>query len=680
MEKFLIKTKGNTDPRGKRKVYFTCYPTDFEHYFDKICEDIFRTHDCAIYFTEDMTEMIDDEDKMTSLGQMNLFVVPVTFRLLSKPNRAMDEDIAYAKREHIPILPLMMENGIDKIYGLPEKFGELQYLNPYSTDLTEIGYEQKLKKYLESVLITDEMIKRIRAAFDAYIFLSYRKKDRRYANELMQMIHRIPEYRDIAIWYDEFLTPGESFRQNIEKALHESKLFALLVTPSLLEMVDGHPNFVMAEEYPAARKAEMTILPTEMVETNKEELHDKYKDIPVCANPKDEESFRERFLDVLKRVAVSENNQDPVHNFLIGLAYLDGIDVEINRERGLECVISAAEGGLIEAVEKLRDMYSKGKGVAINYEKAVRWGEQAVAYCEEHEGEESEHLLTAWHRLAVIYGNLNQFEKTKELLEKVYQCEYKFRGEYHEHTLDAWNNLAFAYGNLGEYRKALEMHEKIYRLQCDILGKTHRSTLVSLNNMAMIYIELSDYDSALKFNQEAYDLRREQFGDADSDTILSLNNLAYTYGKRKDFEKALELYKKTYELSCSVFGEDSLNVVSVLNNLANTYAELKMFEKEIEAREKICVLSDKIFGEDSMNTITFMRNLAFSYEDFGDYEKSAQIFENIHSLSCKMFGEKHPLTLQILSMLALSYRKCGNEEKCRELMKEYFKHSFERQN
>ena len=66
------------------------------------------------------------------------------------------------------------------------------------------------------------MAKRVRAAFDAYIFLSYRKKDRKYANELMRLIHSNPECRDIAIWFDEFLTPGESFKENIEKILDRS--------------------------------------------------------------------------------------------------------------------------------------------------------------------------------------------------------------------------------------------------------------------------------------------------------------------------------------------------------------------------------------------------------------------------------------------------------------------------
>lgn len=96
MAHFLIKTKGNASPKGKPRVYFTCHTEDFDKYFNKVCRDIFKTHSCAIYYTEDMTEQIPEEDKATDLGQMNLFVIPVTFKLLTKKNRAIDSDLAYA--------------------------------------------------------------------------------------------------------------------------------------------------------------------------------------------------------------------------------------------------------------------------------------------------------------------------------------------------------------------------------------------------------------------------------------------------------------------------------------------------------------------------------------------------------------------------------------------------------
>jgi len=213
---FKIKTKNKIDIEKKPRVYFTCHPDDFEKHFNKICDDIFKTHDCAIYYTEDMNDKIPDDEKVMDLGRNNLLVVPVTLKLLTSSNRAMDEDIPYALEMHMPILPIVMEPGLDEFYSKLDKFGELQYLNAYSFDLTEIPYEQKLKKHLDLVLNSNEVFNRIREAFANHLFLSYRKKDRKYANELISIIHSNPECRDIAIWFDEFLNPGESFSENIK--------------------------------------------------------------------------------------------------------------------------------------------------------------------------------------------------------------------------------------------------------------------------------------------------------------------------------------------------------------------------------------------------------------------------------------------------------------------------------
>lgn len=373
MVNLIFKTKGMVNPKGKPRVYFTCHPDDFEKSFDKICEDIFKTHDCAIYYTEDMNEAFDEQNLDTDLGQMNLFVIPVTLKLLTTLNRTMSFDFVFAKEKHIPVLPIMLESGIDKVFSRSDKFGEFQYLNPYSSDLTEISYEEKLKKYLVSVLIGDEMARKVRAAFDAYIFLSYRKKDRQYANKLMRMIHSKPKCRDIAVWYDEYLTPGESFNENIGRMMKASKVFTLLVTPNLLEEPDGKPNFVMAHEYPEARNMGMDILPAEMVKTDKDILGEKYEGIPTCVDPYEEEAFSKRLLETIEKIAVSDTHDDPEHNFLIGLAYLDGIDVETDRDRGIELIIKAAEQNLIEACEKLVKIYNDSNSVKDNINEAIAW-------------------------------------------------------------------------------------------------------------------------------------------------------------------------------------------------------------------------------------------------------------------------------------------------------------------
>lgn len=361
MATFSHVTKDGENPKSKPRVYFTCHPEDLSASLEQITKDIFKTHNCAVYYTQDMTEPFAAKDLDTELGQMNLFVVPVTARLLTEQSRSMTVDIPYAKRFDIPILPFMLEEGLDELYSRQENFGQLQYLSPCCTDLTAIRYEEKLKKHLDSVLISDALARRVRAAFDAYIFLSYRKKDRRYANELMRLIHKNPECRSIAIWYDEFLTPGESFVESIQKAMKKSKLFALLVTPSLLEEPDGSPNYVMAEEYPAARRAQLDIFPAEMEDTDPHALAAKFRDIPACVKTDDADIFRAALLRAVRQITRPSDDETPEHRFLLGLAYFDGIDMEVDRQRGLQLITAAAEAGLTEAAERLLHIYKDGK-------------------------------------------------------------------------------------------------------------------------------------------------------------------------------------------------------------------------------------------------------------------------------------------------------------------------------
>lgn len=378
-----VKPKNNEDVDKKPRVWFTCHPDDFDACFEIICRDIFKTHDCAIYYTDDMSEGIAGDQKDLDLGRSNLFVVPVTEKLLTTSNRAMNEDIPYALENHIPVLPILREAVDDEVYS--SKFGELQYLNPLSDDQTEIPYDEKLKKYLESVLISKELADRIRHAFYAYIFLSYRKVDRAYANTLMHLIHSIPDCRDFAIWFDEFLTPGESFKVNIEKALDDCKLFTLLVTKQLFkkrlnEKGKEVDNFVIANELPMAKDKRTEkgteIIAVEMEDAGEDALSRLEADEYIRY---DDLAFQERLLAAIKKIKYDVVDT-PEHAFLIGLAYLEGIDMEVDRERAVKLIESAAETDLAEAIEKLIRMYKDGAGVARDVDSVQKWSKRLAEH------------------------------------------------------------------------------------------------------------------------------------------------------------------------------------------------------------------------------------------------------------------------------------------------------------
>ena len=401
------KTRDMANPGGKPKVWFACHPEDFAASFDLLTEDILKISKCTVWYDADDKDDTDSKDLRATLDDMQLAVFAVTATFLEQPSRAKDVELEYAYEKHIPILPITMENGLGRAFNKVCK--PIQVVNRANTDPTAIPYEEVLKTYLNSVLVSDELAKKVRAAFDAYVFLSYRKKDRKYARRLMHLIHGNKEFRDIAIWYDEYLVPGEGFNKAIKAAFEKSSLFAMAVTPHLEE----EDNYVMRVEYPMARdrketEKDLEIVPVEMYDEEentwrincanlKEHPEFKYREIRDLQNEHQEEKLNQAFLRALERIAKKENDVLAQHRFFIGLAYLTGIDMEINTALALELIRSAAEdeNPCYDATEKLVDMYFRGDGVPLSIPDAIFWQEKLCSQLQKETGKNhspDEHL------------------------------------------------------------------------------------------------------------------------------------------------------------------------------------------------------------------------------------------------------------------------------------------------
>ena len=663
MATLKYRAKNEANLKEKSRVYFTCHPEDFEKHFNKVCEDIFKTQDCVIYYKEDMSGSIPELDRDIDIGRNNLIVVPVTFKLLTTPNCAMDEDLAYAFAEHMPVLPIMMESGIDQFYAQANKFGELQYLNPYSNDVTEISYDKKLEKFLASVLISNELASRVRAAFDAYIFLSYRKKDRNYANQLMRLIHSHPECRDIAIWYDEFLTPGESFKDNISKVLSDSKLFALLVTPNLLEEPGGKPNYVMAEEYPAALQAGLEILPAEMEETDKELLGEKYKGIPQCVDPHNDEALKNRLMESIFKIVRTANDDDPTHNFLIGLAYLDGVDVEINRPRALSLIEGAANNELLEAMEKLREMYSNGVGVERNYQTAVKWAEKIAAYYQAHCGLEHPDTITELINLTSAYDMAGDYHAALTVCRQSYALCLKVQNEKVSDEdilvlkIVSMLRLASIYGSLGDWKQALEYNQKSYEIGCSELGEEDELTMAAANNLAIAYDRLGKKKEALCSFERLFSVAYSLYGLKDGSTLTSMNNLAMTHNTIGNHAKALEIIQDCYNYRLEILGEDHPDTIATLGNWAVCLGDAEQYEEALlkirEAYKQILHL----YGPDHPDTLLAKFNLAMAHYYVKEYDVAMSYMEPVYTARVELFGKKHKDVRDTRENLAVIYDK-----------------------
>lgn len=591
----------------KPKVLFVCHPDDYGMALPLISEDILRHSNCVIWYSDEDSIFESQEEAEALLEDMQLLTVAVTDRFLSQPNEAKDVILPLALSAHIPVLPIMLETGLESRFN--EVCAKVQLVNRYVSDPTATPYDDVLKTFLNSVLVSDELAQKVRNAFDAYVFLSYRKKDRRHAKRLMRMIHENKEFRDIAIWYDEYLVPGEDFNDAIKDAFNKSSLFALAVTPSLLEK----DNFVMNTEYPMARKRykgtqsdrekedRFEIVPVELYKNDendpekddprvdRDELKRDYEDIPEVTDEGEKERVNDAFISALERIGKKANDGTSTHRFFIGIAYLCGIDVEPNFDRALELLTSAAEDKeepCYEATEKLVDMYINGEGVAPNAYEARKWQTRLVEqYKAEYEKNYSpdEHrgfgtkYFKAMLKLSDLYRQASNIEKAIEWATEADRIAFLLEKEVgvREAKRDwamAANRLGDLYRSKKDYDKTISYYmyaKEIYkefvseiataRARRDLsvtyerLGDVIRKmTLDNIISSGLIWAQKLRGHLAGEDYQQAYEIRQRLFEEsgkssARRDLSAILTKLGNLRMDNNDIKGAEEYYQRALE-------------------------------------------------------------------------------------------------------------------------------------
>ena len=581
--KLQYKTRGMSDPKGKPKVYFSSHPEDFDEALPLITEDLLNHANCAVFYDEEIGSAGPaDEEVEDILKEMQLVVFAVSSKFIHEKNRAKDTELPLALKNHIPVLPIMLENGLG--YEFSNNCAKIQVVPKYGNDPTAIPYDEVLQTFLDSVLVGDKLAEQVRDAFDAYVFLSYRKKDRKHAQRLMRLIHENKQFRDIAIWYDEFLVPGESFNEAIKDAFNKSSLFAMAVTPHLEE--EG--NYVMRVEYPMARNRkskndDFEIVPVEMYESEdgkegedwridqshlKGQKDFEYQEISDLQDEHRLQEMNKSFLDALERIAKKENDGSSRHRFFIGLAYLNGIDVEINQEQALELLQGAAEdpSPCMEATAKLADMYLNGEGVERDSAKAIFWqrklaSQYKAAYDENHDPDEHKGYGTAYFKalgkLSDMYRNFGgvqaAIDTAKEALAFCEELEQEvgIREQRRDKAL-MLNRLGSLCRERGDLDLALDCYQKavkIYEKLTAEIGtqRARRDLSISYERIGDIYRKQGDLSVADSYYQKAKDIRVQLMKEAESagsrrDYSAVLTKLGNVRKSWKQYAEAAQYY------------------------------------------------------------------------------------------------------------------------------------------
>lgn len=412
---FKVKSRDGKTSRSRSKVYFATVTEELDKYLDIVSGYVLDKFNCDIYYLDNKDD-VDDHYLDMKLSQMELFIFPITKKIIANKGKDIEFEIATAQKYGIPFLPILFD-------VTPEEFNKtIGSYEVYNSSDKEV--KTKIEKFLNNIFVIDEIRERIIKEFKATIFLSYRKKDIKYAKKLMEIIHSNNILEDIAIWYDDYLTPGEDFNDEISKALLSSDLFILLVTPNLV----NENNYVMVHEYPMAVNHKKVVLPSEAKETDKELLKEKYIGIndPVIID--EINNYQETIRKILES-KLKEVNDSEVHKYYIGLAYLHGINVEKNTDHAIRLLVESADKSYIPAIETLLGIFDKNIKTSIPVEKIISYGELAVEYYQKQFEKNNyiniERFWAIANYMVTEYILANYLDRAKELINMLFEVADK---------------------------------------------------------------------------------------------------------------------------------------------------------------------------------------------------------------------------------------------------------------
>ena len=392
------KTCGNADPKGRPKVYFCCHPADFDRCFPVITETILKEKsNVAIWYHDPMEGIPEGDDFLTDLKQMELFVFPVSCHFLDEASAARDVEFQMALQQHIPFIPLVIEDGLEKLFD--QQFGHFHALSFPLTEEAKVpaALGRQLRDMFADSLQREADSAKITASFDARLFLSYRKKDRALAEKLIRVLRSAYPLDHVGVWFDEYIIPGEDYSKDIDDAIRDSAIFLLLATEHLNEI----PNYVLDKEIPAAKGLRKPVC-TVLAGLDRDQLPEGLASGWVCSL-NDEADLRDTVREILKEIAyvdqalpveqrrisarlrevltgqrILPNWQDAEACYYEGLACLQGVLSTVDPIRAFHYIQLAAEYGLPEAARKTASMYALGQGTLLSLDGALIWQERCL--------------------------------------------------------------------------------------------------------------------------------------------------------------------------------------------------------------------------------------------------------------------------------------------------------------
>jgi tetratricopeptide (TPR) repeat protein len=657
------KARGSEIPKQAQRIFLSYHGCNTAER-DAIISDLHSTDvgaSCLVLYLENPCDI--DENKLSNeISEAKVLIIWDTSEILEDAmSGKLPLEYYVAKKEKKPIIPILRYDCPFETFK--KVFGDTHCISkPYDDkfdDEQNKEYKTSLKAQLDKFLVPDEIIKLINAkAFTGSIFVGYRKHEREEARRFMKAFHDLEGCVSISIRYDNFLTAGKNFNNEIKEIITDKNTLALalVVTPDLATK----NNYVQRIEYPLAQEIGKPVVPIEVKRTPYSQFVECFPGAGMPIPLEDTISLQATMHRELGKTAFVKD-LDNERAYLLGMAFLMSINVERDFDRAVRLLADATEDyteASANAVEQLANIYENGIWTNINYYEALKWYQKALIINEKVFGKEHPNIVNIYNNIAVVYQKQGMYPKALEWYDKALAVNEEILGKEHPDTATIYNNFAFVYYSQGEYSEASEWYHKALVISEKMPGKEHPDTATIYNNIALVCDGQGDYLEALEWHQKALAISEKILGKEHPDTATTYNNIANINQKQGEYEKALDWYKKALIIHKKIQGDIHPDTAGTYNNMALAYNNLGEYHKALKLYDKALEIHLKVLGKDHPSIAVTYNNIADTYLNQGKYSKAFEWHYKALEIREKVLG-KHPLTAITYNNIALVYYSQG---------------------
>ncbi len=223
-------------------------------------------------------------------------------------------------------------------------------------------------------------------------------------------------------------------------------------------------------------------------------------------------------------------------------------------------------------------------------------------------GLEGEPLATQLEMLGLLYGNLEDVDNYRRLLEDVFRLRRKIYPEDHSLLARVLSNLGIQAYKVKDYEQAgaffqesLDMRRRLQQEAVDLFKL--------MNNLASVRMALGNYAAAEALYQESLEIRRQEYGEDSTSFATGLRSLGALLLKRGDAAGAVPLLRQAAEIRRRHYGARDVRVAAAESSLGRALHAIGELEEAEEILRSALDVRRELLGEDHLHTETTRKDL-----------------------------------------------------------------------